>query len=164
MQRRITGYDMDDMGDRIAILECGHPQHIRHNPPFTNRAWTLTEDGCRNMLGQTLNCVRCDEAGQAADQWFVLGLGDALMADSRLGEIEEKFLTLFAPAGRPAEMAVLKRHDTEHSLQCEVTVYFSPAAGELARAFGASPCARPLRANLDLLAGDGSCWAALFSR
>ena len=162
MQRRIVGYSVDEAGERIAILDCGHPQHIRHNPPFVNRPWTLTEEGREAMLGQTLNCTRCDERAGADDDWFALALGDAMTADRRLDEIEEAFRGAFVAAGRPPDMAVLKRHDTEHSLHCEVTVYFSPAAAATAKAFGAQPCARPLRSNLDLLAGDAACWTALF--
>lgn len=61
MQRPIVGYGEDEEGVPIAILSCGHPQHIRHNPPFFNRPWVLTETGRASMLGQPLNCVRCDD-------------------------------------------------------------------------------------------------------
>ncbi len=60
MERPITGFGHDDQGDPIAILSCGHPQHVRHNPPFINRPWVTTEQGRSSMLGMVLNCVRCD--------------------------------------------------------------------------------------------------------
>lgn len=60
MQRSIIGFGHDDKGDSIALLSCGHPRHVRHDPPFTNRPWTTTEQGRNSMLGTTLNCVRCD--------------------------------------------------------------------------------------------------------
>ncbi len=60
MERPITGFGHDDRGDPIAILSCGHPQHVRHNPPFINRPWVMTEQGRSSMLGAALNCVRCD--------------------------------------------------------------------------------------------------------
>ena len=60
MERPITGFGHDDQGDPIAILSCGHPQHVRHNPPFINRPWVTTEQGRNSMLGVALNCVRCD--------------------------------------------------------------------------------------------------------
>lgn len=60
MQRPIVGFGQDDEGAPIAWLSCGHPQHVRHNPPFVNRPWILTEEGRASMLGQPLNCVRCD--------------------------------------------------------------------------------------------------------
>ena len=61
MERPITGFGVDSEGDPIAILSCGHPQHVRHNPPFINRTWVTTEQGRHEMLGQTLDCVRCDK-------------------------------------------------------------------------------------------------------
>ena len=60
MERPIVGFGVDEEGVPIAILSCGHPQHVRHNPPFFNRPWVLTEAGRAAMLGQSLNCVRCD--------------------------------------------------------------------------------------------------------
>ena len=60
MKRTITGFRTDDDGDWVALLDCGHPQHVRHNPPFTNRPWVVTEEGRNNRLGEMLDCVRCD--------------------------------------------------------------------------------------------------------
>ena len=61
MERPITGFEFDGEGDPIAILSCGHAQHVRHNPPFINRPWVTTEQGRHSMLGKTLNCIRCDK-------------------------------------------------------------------------------------------------------
>ena len=61
MERPITGFRLDDKGDPIALLSCGHPQHVRNNPPFINRPWVTTEQGRNDMIGKTLNCVRCDK-------------------------------------------------------------------------------------------------------
>ncbi|MBA4141440.1 MAG: DUF3565 domain-containing protein [Nitrosospira sp.] len=61
MERPITGFGLDSEGDPIAILSCGHSQHVRHNPPFINRQWVTTEEGRNSMMGQMLNCVRCDK-------------------------------------------------------------------------------------------------------
>ena len=60
MERPITGFELDSEGDPIAILSCGHAQHVRHNPPFINRPWVTSEEGRNGMLGKMLNCVRCD--------------------------------------------------------------------------------------------------------
>jgi tellurite methyltransferase len=60
MERPITAFSTDEHGDWVAILNCGHPQHVRHRPPFINRAWTTTEQGRQSKLGQMLKCVRCD--------------------------------------------------------------------------------------------------------
>jgi tellurite resistance-related uncharacterized protein len=60
MQRPIVGFRLDDAGDWTAMLECGHAQHVRHDPPFVNRPWVTTEDGRASRLGVMLDCVRCD--------------------------------------------------------------------------------------------------------
>jgi len=59
-------------------------------------------------------------------------------------------------------MAVFTRSESEGRLHCEVIAYFSPAAVNLAKAFEAQPCAKPLRAGLGLLAGDERSWSVLF--
>jgi tellurite methyltransferase len=60
MKRPITGFSTDEDGDWVVILSCGHPQHVRHRPPFINRPWVITKQGRQSKLGQTLDCVRCD--------------------------------------------------------------------------------------------------------
>lgn len=60
MERPIVGFGVDEEGSPVAFLICGHAQHVRHNPPFFNRPWVLTEAGRAAMLGMPLNCVRCD--------------------------------------------------------------------------------------------------------
>jgi Protein of unknown function (DUF3565) len=60
MKRRIVGYHVDCENHWVAELECGHEQHVRHDPPLTERPWVLTEEGRASRLGQELNCVICD--------------------------------------------------------------------------------------------------------
>jgi hypothetical protein len=60
MDRRITGYHQDEHGDWVADLECGHGQHVRHNPPWINRPWVTTPEGRAAQLGKTLPCRKCD--------------------------------------------------------------------------------------------------------
>lgn len=60
MLRAITGYRQDDAADWVALLCCGHRQHVRHKPPFFSRPWTQSEAGRSAMLGQCLDCVLCD--------------------------------------------------------------------------------------------------------
>jgi len=67
MEQPIIGYDQDELGDWRAILACGHRQHVRHNPPFVNRPWVLTEEGRRRFLGAPLDCVRCDDGEPVGD-------------------------------------------------------------------------------------------------
>ena len=67
MQRAITGFATDAAGDPIALLSCGHPQHVRHRPPFFERPWVTSEAGRAGMLGRPLECVRCDRLELPAD-------------------------------------------------------------------------------------------------
>lgn len=60
MNRQITGFHQDDEGHWVAELDCGHQQHVRHNPPWTVREWVTTEQGRRAALGSQLDCKACD--------------------------------------------------------------------------------------------------------
>lgn len=86
------------------------------------------------------------------------------MAWEPLQRIEAAFETAFSKAGKPAEMAVFSRHEIATGLHCEVRVYFSPAAAELAGLFDARVCARPQSTGLSLLAGDPLAWERLFQQ
>ena len=95
-------------------------------------------------------------------RWFSLPLGDGLWAYSLKEQIRESFDPVFVLAGRPMEMAVFTRHESEGRLQCEVIAYFSPAAATVAHGLNARPCEKPARGDLDLLAGDPGCRPVLF--
>lgn len=60
MNRKITGFHQDEQGDWVAELECSHRQHIRHNPPWTNHPWVVTEEGRRQWIGAELQCKECE--------------------------------------------------------------------------------------------------------
>ncbi len=62
MQRPIIGFRTDDEGHWVALLSCGHGQHMRHTPPFMNRPWVTTAEGRAGRIAQLLDCVRCDAA------------------------------------------------------------------------------------------------------
>lgn len=57
--RRIVGFHTDEEGNWVADLECGHTQHVRHDPPWQNRPWVVTEAGRNEMRGAVLYCVHC---------------------------------------------------------------------------------------------------------
>jgi hypothetical protein len=61
MRRTIIGFHRDEENHWVAELECGHNQHVRHDPPWMIREWVTTEEGRRSRLGMELNCKRCDE-------------------------------------------------------------------------------------------------------
>ena len=91
MKRAITGFRLDDLGDWVADLDCGHGQHVRHRPPFVNRPWVVSDTGRETMLGTELDCVRCDRM-----EW-----PDGLAAYRRTPEFDEKTI----PAGLKSEHA-----------------------------------------------------------
>ena len=60
MERAICGFHIDERDDWVAELDCYHNQHVRHKPPFFNRPWVKTAAGREDMIGEVLDCVRCD--------------------------------------------------------------------------------------------------------
>ena len=60
MKRRITGFYEDVEGHFVAMLECGHEQHVRHKPPLVERPWVQTPEGRASRIGAFLDCPFCD--------------------------------------------------------------------------------------------------------
>lgn len=94
-----------------------------------------------------------------AATWFSRVLGDGIDAHDPSTRILSAFLPVFAAAGQPLDMAVFSCYALESNL---VTIYFSPAAANLALTYGATPCDTPRSAGLSLLAGDQRAWDFLF--
>lgn len=84
MKRAIVAFHEDNAGDPVADLDCGHGQHVRHRPPFIDRAWVLSESGRAGMLGRELDCLRCDRM-----EW-----PDGLVAYRRTPEFDEQTLPM----------------------------------------------------------------------
>jgi hypothetical protein len=59
MPRRIVGFHIDEEQHWVADLECGHTQHVRHDPPWQQRPWVITPEGRASRIGETLSCVEC---------------------------------------------------------------------------------------------------------
>ena len=76
MNRAITGFHTDLENHWVAQLECGHNQHVRHNPPFHERPWTQTAEGRSTMLGAELDCLKCDRGEPADERPPTGGAGD----------------------------------------------------------------------------------------
>ena len=62
-ERLIVGFHQDQEGDWVAELECGHNQHVRHDPPWQERAWVLSSEGRGSRLGTRLICRLCGAEG-----------------------------------------------------------------------------------------------------
>ncbi len=102
MKRAIVGYHQDELGDWVADLDCGHGQHVRHNPPLISRPWVLTEVGRQTRLGEKLNCVRCEEL-----EW-----PENVVAYKQTAEFDE----LSVP------QALLKEHNTKKGVWAKIHI------------------------------------------
>lgn len=60
MERAIVAFFQDEEGAWVARMECGHTQHVRHDPPWMRRPWVVTAEGRRKRLGRMLDCPECD--------------------------------------------------------------------------------------------------------
>ena len=61
MEQSIVDFIQDDVGDWVAELSCGHARHVRHNPPWVNRLWVVSDEGRKAKLGEPLVCKKCKE-------------------------------------------------------------------------------------------------------
>ncbi|WP_437881458.1 DUF3565 domain-containing protein [Pseudomonas sp. LRF_L74] len=55
----VTGFRQDEDGFWIAELSCGHTQHLRHQPPWQNRAWVLDPAQRQARIGTPFECGWC---------------------------------------------------------------------------------------------------------
>ena len=94
--------------------------------------------------------------------WFTSNLGDAMLAGESLDHIKAIFLSAYQGASDSKEMAVFMRHESEGRLHCEVKIYFSPPAEDVAKAVGAIACNKPASEGLSLLAGTEESWSVFF--
>jgi hypothetical protein len=62
--RRIVAFRQDEEQHWIAELNCGHSQHVRHDPPWQVRPWVTTETGRNAFIGHELICVKCETEGR----------------------------------------------------------------------------------------------------
>src|SRR5690606_1996844 len=59
---RLLGFHQDEDGHWVADLSCGHTQHLRHQPPWQNRAWVLDQLERQRHLGQPFTCGWCAQS------------------------------------------------------------------------------------------------------
>jgi tellurite resistance-related uncharacterized protein/hemerythrin-like domain-containing protein len=99
---RIDGLELDDEGVWVAELDCGHRQHVRHEPPWQRRPWVTSEQGRREHLGTFIPCSWCRMPKLPADV------------------SEYKRTKTFDRATTPA--ALLRRHDLREGVWGEIVV------------------------------------------
>ena len=63
MIREIRGFYRDEEGDWVAELDCLHRQHVRHRPPFQDRAW-VNDDLAQQArtgapIGRSVTAPKC---------------------------------------------------------------------------------------------------------
>ncbi|WP_092365776.1 DUF3565 domain-containing protein [Phytopseudomonas seleniipraecipitans] len=58
----LVGFEQDHDGHWVAVLSCGHTQHLRHQPPWQNRTWVLDAAQRRARIGTNFRCGWCAAA------------------------------------------------------------------------------------------------------
>jgi len=58
---KITGFHLDEDNHWVADLSCGHTQHVRHNPPWQQREWVLSDNGRNGFIGFEFKCKSCKD-------------------------------------------------------------------------------------------------------
>lgn len=65
--RTIIALHQDAEAHWVARIDCGHAQHMRHQPPLISRPWVLTEEKRAGRIGMDIDCPLCDRAEMPAD-------------------------------------------------------------------------------------------------
>jgi tellurite methyltransferase len=174
VERSITGYHRDEVGDRVAELVCGHNQHVRHRPPFQIRPWVLTEGEREARVGAPLECPLCDRAElpaatrliRCSPEWDEGTLPPGLRRAHRLGPgtwgriVVKEGRLLFSMASEPRLEVELTHQTGAQAIPPDIEHEVSPIG--------------PVRFSIEFLAvdrtaaaggsaegGDPACWAGL---
>ena len=112
MKTAITGFHKDTKADWVAELQCGHSQHMRHRPPWQDRAWVLDDVERARRVGAEIDCPLCDMP--------------VLPANVSVYKQTDEFTEQTIPAG------LLKDHTTKAGVWGRIVV----SAGQLEYSFG----------------------------
>ncbi|MBF8746664.1 DUF3565 domain-containing protein [Pseudomonas putida] len=63
---RIVGFRQDEDGHWVVELDCGHSQHLRHQPPWQARPWVLDAGQRAQRIGQPFACGWCAQGADGA--------------------------------------------------------------------------------------------------
>jgi len=88
--------------------------------------------------------------------WHQLQIDDEMRDPTHL--IHRTFPALYEAAGRPSDMVIFVRPKAGTSRQI---LYFAPGAQGFAECVAATPCQRPTRKDMSLIAGEPLSWALL---
>lgn len=83
MKQKILAFHIDEEEHWVADLECGHRQHVRHDPPFHPRPWVTVPELREQHKGTELDCRRCDEVGRVVAK-AVLNLALEALHDAQI--------------------------------------------------------------------------------
>jgi hypothetical protein len=61
MQRQVISFYQDEERHWVARLDCGHGQHVRHDPPWMVREWVMNESGRGARIGSWMECRKCEQ-------------------------------------------------------------------------------------------------------
>ncbi|WP_277225363.1 DUF3565 domain-containing protein [Pseudomonas indica] len=56
---RLVDFRQDEDGHWVAVLSCGHTQHLRHQPPWQSRPWVIDPAQRHAQLGHLFPCGWC---------------------------------------------------------------------------------------------------------
>ena len=85
-----------------------------------------------------------------------------MLAGDQEDKVRDRLTNVYRMPDIPSSFAAFIRHEADGRLHCEVKIYFSPAASEIARSFNARACGTPSPIGLSLLAGSEDAHQTLF--
>ncbi|UJF25156.1 hypothetical protein L0B52_03135 [Suttonella sp. R2A3] len=90
-------------------------------------------------------------------QWFCVNLGDALMAQSMLYELEKTLNECYQASGQPETMFAAFRHES-HDLHCHIKLYLTNDLQQAAQLDNARRCPQPSEDDVSYLSGNRNFW------
>lgn len=85
--------------------------------------------------------------------WFSVNLGDALLSQSMLDDLQYRLSTLYERASRPENMTALYRHESK-GVHCHLIVYLTEEFQDIATLDNAVRCNAPSPSDISCLAGN----------
>jgi hypothetical protein len=63
----LLDFRQDEHGHWVAVLSCGHTQHLRHQPPWQSRAWVMDAEQRQARIGKGFICGWCTTEHDASE-------------------------------------------------------------------------------------------------